>query len=160
MNKKLFNLLFLTLTGGIILRIIEFISIRIRISTIAPEAEWGSEIFYVNLVSSVIIIVAIGMILRKTYDKEAVFKSATLLVIYSFIVWALSEIGAIYGLYSVFSILYLPTDIFAIVSYGLSTVISSQNIALFYLVVFIEKFAPYIFVLFAKKSEAINNSYK
>lgn len=154
-NKNILKLPCLTLIGGIILRIIEFIAIRIRIATIDPNAEWGSEIFYVNLVSSIIIIFIIGMILRKTYDKDIIFKSATLLVIYSFVIWGLSEIGAIFGIYSLFSILYLPTEIFNMISSVLIEIISPQNMILFYLIVFIEKFAPYLFLLFTKKTESV-----
>lgn len=155
MNKNVLKLPLLTLIGGIILRIIEFIAIRIRVSTIDPNAEWGSEIFYVNLVSSLIIIVIIGMILRKTYDKDIIFKSSTLLVIYSFIIWGLSEIGAIFGIYSLFSILYLPTEIFNMISSVLIEIISPQDMVLFYLFIFIEKFAPFLFLLFYKKTESI-----
>ena len=154
-NKNILKLPCLTLIGGIILRIIEFIEIRIRIATIDPNAEWGSEIFYVNLVSSIIIIFIIGMILRKTYDKDIIFKSATLLVIYSFVIWGLSEIGAIFGIYSLFSILYLPTEIFNMISSVLIEIISPKNITLFYLLIFIEKFAPYLFLLFTKKTESV-----
>lgn len=154
MNKKLLRLPILTIIGGVILRIITYIALKIIVE---PSGEWGSKFFYINLVSSLVIIFIVGIILRRTYDKDTFFKSATLLVIYSFIIWGLSEIGQYFGIYSITAslILYLPTEIFNIITSVLREMTSTQSMALIYGFVFIEKFAPYLFLFFAKKGDNI-----
>ena len=59
-------------------------------------------------------------------------------------------------MYSIFSILYLPVEIFNVVSSILFKLFSIESMALGYLIVFIEKLAPYVFLLFAKNTESIN----
>lgn len=154
MNKKLLKLPILTIIGGIILRIIDYITLKIIVE---PSGEWSSKFFYINLVSSIVIIVSIGMILRRTYDKDTFFKSATLLVTYSFIIWGLSEIGQFFGIYSTITslILYFPTEVFNVITSVLREITSTQSMALIYVFIFIEKFAPYLFLLFAKKDDNI-----
>jgi len=159
MNKELLKLPILTTIGGIILRIINSITMPIFVK---KTTDWTSkvdtQIFYTNLISSLIIIVVIGIIIRKTYDKKTLFKSSTLLVIYSFLIFGLSEVTRYFGVYPITAslILYLPTDIFSIITTVLMEITSTVNIKLIYVFVIIEKFAPYLFLLFVKDSK---NSY-
>lgn len=157
MNKKLLKLPILTLIGGIILRIIYRITIHFLVKgTTDWTSEVGTKLFYIDIISSIIIFIVIGIILRKTYDRKTLFKSATLLVIYSFLIFGLSEITQHFGIYSITAslILYLPTEIFNIITSILREITSTTSITLIYVFIIIENFAPYLFLLFVKEPKA------
>ena len=154
MDNKLLKLPILTLIGGIILRIINRITISILLKM---NIGIDPGLFYVDLIFSIIIFIVIGIILKKTCDKKTIFKSATLLVGYSFFLFALSEVINYIGIYAIkfFSILhlwlYLPTEIFNVITSILIKVTSTESMALIYVFIIIEKFAPYLFLLFVKE---------
>ena len=154
MNKKLLKLPVLTLIGGIILRIIAYIT---ALTLIRGTSEWtlemGTTAFYIQLVISIILFVVIGIILHTIYNRKTFVKSATLLVIYSIIIFALEQITQYFGTYSMIIYwLYLPVEIFTIITSVLARVSTAESINWMYVIPSL--FAPYLFVLFGKKSES------
>lgn len=156
MNKKLFKLPFLTAIGGIILRIINHFIILIMVRrTNEWTLQMGTAQFYIELILSILIFVLIGIILRKTYYRKDFLKSSTLLVIYSIIVLILEQVAQNLGIYNIgFSLfLYLPIEIFTIITSVLSRLSSADVINLLYVIP--STFAPYLFIVFGKKSKDI-----
>lgn len=154
MDNKLLRLPILALIGGVLLRMIDRIAISILVrGTTDWTSEIGTKLFYINFISSILIFIIIGRILKKNYDRKTLFRSATLLVIYSFLIFGLTEIAQYFGTYPVTSslILYLPTEIFSIITSVLMRITSTQNITLIRIFVIIENFAPYLFLLFVKE---------
>lgn len=154
MNKKLLKLPVLTLIAGIILRIADFITVFILTK---GTSEWtpeiGTTVFYVRLVISIILFVVIGIILHRIYDRKALVKPATLLVIYLIAIFALGQIVEHFGTYSViFYWIYIPVEIFTIITPVLARVGGAESINWIYAIPSL--FAPYLFVLFGKKSES------
>ncbi|HHW00232.1 MAG TPA: hypothetical protein GXX36_11835 [Clostridiaceae bacterium] len=151
MMKKLLVLPALTLIGSAILRIADVITSAILV---AGTSEWtlekGTTAFYVRLILSVILFVIIGIILRRNYDRKTIAKSATLLVIYSIVIFALEQITQYYGTYSmIFYWLYIPFEIFTIITWALARISTAENINWIYAIPSL--LAPYLFVLFGKR---------
>ena len=75
MNKKLLKLPVLTLIGGIILQIADYIT---AFTLVKGTSEWtlemGTTAFYIRLVLSIIFFVVIGIILRRIYDRKTLVK--------------------------------------------------------------------------------------
>lgn len=156
-NKKIFKLPILTLVGGIVFRIINQIIISLMMSgTNEWTLEMGTTIFYIDVVLSLIIFIVIGIILRKTYDRETFLKSATLLVIYSIIILVVEQGTQYFGPYNIGNslYLYLPVEIFVIITSALARVSTSESINWMYAIPSL--FAPYLFMLFAKNSKMIS----
>lgn len=157
MNKRLLKLPILTLIGGIILRIINHIIILIMVR---GKNEWTLEMgtmqFYIDLILSISIIVIIGLVLRKTYDRKDFLKSATLLVVYSILILVVEQLIQYLGIYSVgFSLLfYLPIEMFTIITSLLAKVSNGEVINWLYVLPSI--FAPYLLVLFGKESKDVS----
>jgi len=149
--KKILLLPFLTLIGGIILRIADFITAFILVKETSEwTLEMGTTAFYVRLVLSIILFVIIGIILRRIYDRKTFVKSATLLVIYSVVIFALEQITQYFGKYSMMIYwMYIPFELFTIITSVLARVITAESINWIYAIPSL--FAPYLFVLFGKK---------
>lgn len=154
MNKKLLKLPLLTLIAGIILRIVNYITAFILFKgTSEWTLEMGTTVFYIDLVISIILFVAIGVILRRAFDRKTFIKSATLLVIYSIIIFALEQITQYFGKYSIIIYwTYIPAEIFTTITSLLARVSTAESINWLYAIPSL--FAPYLFVLFGKKSES------
>lgn len=160
MNKKLLKLPVLTLIGGIILRIADYI---IALTLFKGTSEWtlemGTTTFYIRLVISIIIFVLIGIILRKNHDRKTLLKSATLLVIYSIVIFALEQITQLFWTYSMIIYwMYLPVEIFTIITTILARISTAESINWIYAIPSLV--APYIFVLFGKKLKMADNERK
>jgi len=151
MMKKSLILPLLTLIGGIILQIADFITAFILVKgTSEWTLEMGTKAFYVRLIMSVILFVVIGIILRGIYDRKTFIKSTTLLVIYSIVIFALEQITQYFGTYSmIINRLYIPVEIFTIITSVLARVSTAESINWMYVIPSL--FAPYLFVLFGKK---------
>jgi heme exporter protein D len=154
MDKKLLKLPILTLIGGIILRIVNYIT---AFTLIKGTSEWtlemGTTAFYIGLVTSIILFVVIGIILRRIYDRKTFLKSATLLVIYSIVILGLEQITQYFWTYSMIIYwLYLPSEIFTTITSVLARVSTAESINWTYAIPSL--FAPYLFVLFGTKSES------
>ena len=154
MNKKLLKLPILTLIGGIILQIADYIT---AFTLVKGTSEWtlemGTTAFYIRLVLSIIFFVVIGIILRRIYDRKTLVKSATLLVIYSIVILALEQITQYLGIYSMIIYwMYLPVEIFTIITSVLARASTAESINWTYAIPTL--FAPYLFILFGKKSES------
>jgi len=151
MDKELFKLPVLTLLGGIVYRIVNFVIVLLMVR---GSDEWtlemGNIVFVVDLVMSVVIFIVIGIILCKTYDRKTIFKSATLLVIYSIIVLILEQVTQHLGVYNIrISMwLYLPVEIFTIITSALARISSAESINWLYALPAL--FAPYLFLFFGK----------
>lgn len=154
MNKKLLKLPVLTLIGGIILRIVDYITVFIFFKgTSEWTFEMGTTAFYIRLVISIILFVAIGIIVRRIYDRKTLVKSATLLVIYSIVIFALEQITQYCHTYSMAIYwMYLPVEIFTTISSVLAKFSTAESISLTYAIPTL--FAPYLFVLFGKNLKA------
>ena len=154
MNKRLLRLPVLTLLGGIILRIVDYIT---ALTLIKGSSEWtlemGTTAFYIRLAISIILFVVIGIILRRIYDRKTFVKSTTLLVIYSIVIFALEQITQYFGTYSMIIYwMYIPVEIFTSITSVLARVSTAESINWTYAIPSL--FAPYLFVLFGKKSES------
>ena len=151
MDRELFKLPALTSIGGFILRIIEYITVRILLK---GTTEWtlkmGRITFFIDLVSNLIIFIMVGMIIRRIYTRKMIMKSATLLVIYSIILLALEQITQYFGIYNlIIHSLYLPVSIFTIITSILMKISPAETITWIYAIPSL--FAPYLFVLFGRK---------
>lgn len=153
MNKKLLKLPVLTLIGGIILRIADYITAYILVKgTSEWTLEMGTTAFYIRLVMSIVFFVVIGIMLRRIYDRKAFAESATLLVIYSIAILALEQITQYLGTYNMIIYwMYLPAEIFTTITSVLARVSTAESINWTYAIPSL--FAPYLFILFGKKSE-------
>ncbi len=154
MNKKLLKLPVLTLIAGIILQIADSIT---ALAVLKGALEWTPEmettVFYIRLVISIILFVIIGIILHKIYDRKTLVKPATSLVIYSIVIFALEQIMKYFGAYSViFYWMNIPIEIFTAITSVLARVSGAGSINWIYAIPSL--FAPYLFVLFGKKSES------
>jgi len=154
MNKRILILPGLTLIGGIILRIVDFVTAFVLIKgngTSEWTLEMGTIAFYVRLVMSVIVFAVIGIILRRIYDRRTFVKSATLLVIYSIIVFALEQNIQYFWAHMIIYWMYLPWEMFAIITSLLAKISREKTINWIYAIPSL--FAPYLFVLFSKKAK-------
>lgn len=152
MDKNLLKLPVLTLIGGIILRISDYIVTPLLSNGIS---EWtvGMETasFYIRLIITIILFAVIGIILRRSYDKSTMIKSATLLVIYSIIVVVIEQMAILFGGYNIIILwLYLPLEIFTSIAVLLSRIFNLESINWIYIIPAI--FSPYLFILFVKKT--------
>lgn len=147
MNIKLFKLPILTSIGGIIFYLLNFIIAFLGFGGIWTPKQ-SIILSYIPLILAIIILIIIGIILRRTYDRKDFIKSSTLLVIYSIIILIVQRLSLYFGIYNstVDFILYLPTTIFQIMI-SLSTKYNNSEIVnLIFLI--LSLFEPYIFVLF------------
>lgn len=150
MNKEILRLPLYTLIAGFILGIINLITIRILIrGTNEWTLEMGKTVFYIELILSIIAFVFIGILLRQKYNRTDFFKSATLLVIYSAVVFLLEQIMQYWGFYSMInSYLYLPVSIFTVITSLVARISNLEHIKWLHVIPSI--FAPYLFLLFSK----------
>jgi len=151
MDKTLFKIPILTLIGGIIYRIANFVIIFLMVK---GSNEWtlemGTTVFYIDLVISIIIFGVIGIILSKTCDRKTIFRSSTLLVIYSIILLILEQVTQYFGVYNIGINLwlYLPVEIFTIITSALARISTAESINWTYAIPAL--FAPYLFSIFGK----------
>lgn len=155
MNKKLWKLPVLTSIGALILHILVFIFIFVGYG-----GSWTPRVArlltYVPLALNILLVLIIGLILRRTYDKKTFFKAASLLVIYSIVISILQRAIIYLGIdnFTFNFILYLPIELFGMIE---SLFLRTQNpYTTNWILVFITLFEPYIFLLFAKKSKNIS----
>jgi len=152
MDKNLLRLPVLTLIGGIILRISDYVIIPV-LSNGSSQWTGGMETasFYIQLIITIILFAVIGIILRRSYDRRTMIKSATLLVIYSIIVVVIEQLAIHFGAYNIIILwLYLPLEIFTSIAVLLSRIFNLESINWIYIIPAI--FSPYLFVLFVKKT--------
>lgn len=156
MNRKLFKLPILTSIGGIIFYLLNFILAFLGFGGIWTPRQ--SEILsYIPLILSVIILIIIGMILRRTFSRKDFIESATLLVIYSIIILIVQKISLYFDIYNetIDFILYIPTAIFQTMIL-LSTKFNNSKVvnSIFLILSLLE---PYIIVFFGygKTSEIV-----
>lgn len=160
MNKKLLRFPVLTLIGGNILRLSDYIVLPTVLSNGATQ--WTSEMqtasFYILLITTIILFAVIGIILRRSYDKSTMIKSATLIVIYSIIVVVIEQMAILTGAYNIIILwLYLPFEIFISIAVLLSRTFNLESLNWIYIIPAI--FSPYLFVLFVKKTNvSLENS--
>lgn len=154
MTERLLKLPVLTLIGGIILRIVIYITASTLVKgTSKWTLEMGTIAFYIQLALSIVIFVVIGIKLRKIYNRKTFVKSATLLVIYSIVILAVEQITQHFGTYSMIIYwMYLPVEIFTTITSLLARISPAESINLIYAIPSL--FAPYLFVLFGKKTES------
>lgn len=151
MNIKLFKLFVLSLIAGVILRISDYV---VAFILLGRTAEWTDEMltfsFYIQLVLSITAFVIIGLILRKEYDRKSFAQSATVLVVYSIIIFALEQLAQYFHTYSLIIYrLFIPMEIFTIITSALARLSTAETINWMYVIPSL--FAPYLFVLFGKK---------
>lgn len=156
MSKELLKLPLLTLAAGIILRMTDYITVRLLIrGTTEWTLEMGTTAFYVRLFLSVALFVGIGLLLRKKYSRITFMKSATLLMVYSVLIFAIEQITQHFGSYSmIIYYLYIPVDMFTIITSVLARISSAERITWLYIVPSL--FASYLFLLFSKKTISKN----
>ena len=155
MDKNLLKLPVLTLIGGIILRLSDYIVVPAVLSNGATQ--WTGEMqtasFYIQLIITFILYAVISIILRRSYDRNTMIKSATLLVIYSIIVVVIEQMAILIGAYNIIILwLYLPLEIFTSIAVLLSRTFNLESLNWIYVIPAI--FSPYLFVLFVKKTNS------
>lgn len=153
MDKNLLKLPVLTFIGGIILRIFDNFVVPEEISNGAYQwtAEMQTASFYNRLIITIILFAIIGIIIRRSYDKRTIIKSATLLVIYSIVLVVIGQMAVLFGTYNAIILwLYLPLEIFNSIAILLSRIFNLESINWIYIIPAI--FSPYLFVLFVKKT--------
>jgi hypothetical protein len=158
MEGILLKLPFLTLIGGIILRIVDFITASILVKgTTVWTLEMGTTVFYIRLTITIILCIVIVVILHKIYDRKTLAKSATLLVVYSIAIFALEQVTQNFAAYNmIIHWLYLPVEIFTIITSILARVFVTESLHWTYVIPSL--FAPYLFVLFGKNVKTELNS--
>lgn len=155
MDKNLLKLPVLTLIGGIILRLSDYIVVPALLSNGASQ--WTGEMqtasFYIQLIITIILYAVIGIILRRSYNRNTMIKSATLLVIYSIIVVVIEQMAIFIGAYNIIILwLYLPFEIFISIAVLLSRTFNIESLDWIYIIPAI--FSTYLFVLFVKKTNS------
>ncbi|SHK88965.1 hypothetical protein [Desulforamulus aeronauticus] len=156
MNKELLKLPLCTLAAGIILRTADYITVRLLIrGTTEWTLEMGTTAFYVRLFLSVSLFAGIGLLLRKRYSRITFIKSATLLMLYSVVIFAIEQVTQHFGSYSmIIYYLYIPVDMFTVITSFLARISDAGSINWLYAIPSL--FAPYLFLLFSKKSASQN----
>lgn len=154
MSKELLRLPAYTLAAGIVLRVISAITIRI---TTVNSSEWTPEVsavlFWVDVVCSVALFVAIGLRLRNTYTRADFCKAATLLLAYHLIVFAVEQLTQCWGVYNMaINYLFLPTRLFVVITQTIGRISNAETLTWVHLIP--SMLAPYLFVLFSKKKES------
>lgn len=152
MNKNQFKLPVLSLLGGALYYLIIFL-----INLLGYGDSWsprvGILLSYIPLALNIIILVIIGLILRKTYDRNAFFKAATILVVYSIVLLAFRRLAEHFGFSNdiLEFILNLPISLFGIFSnisvrYNLSGILGG-------VLVILSLLEPYILAFFGKEDK-------
>ncbi|MEA4973041.1 hypothetical protein SDC9_144370 [bioreactor metagenome] len=153
MNLKILKLFFLATVAGIILRISDY---AIAYALIKSTGELSAIANTVGVILSIVAVVIIGMKLRKEYDRKMFIKAATVLVVYSIVIFTIERIAQYFNSYSLITYrLCIPTEMF----FPIDLLLMQINIAgIPTWVLFIPSlFAPYLFVLFGKKSTNSNS---
>ena len=150
--KNFLKLPILTLVAGIILRVTDYIIVYILVKGSSEfTLEMGTLMFYIRLILSIAAFVIIGMILRQKYDRTWFLKSTTILVLYSIIILATEQLLQYFATYSILIYwLYLPVEIFTIITSVLARISTASTITWLYAIPSV--LAPYLFVLFSKRS--------
>lgn len=150
MDKKLFKLPFLSLIGGIvfyaIIFLLNFLGYGVTFNPLITKI-----LIQAPLILNILILIIIGMILRKSYDRKTFFKSITLLVIYSFVLLIMQQVMLHFGIENLLVdfILYLPIAIFGIIS---SLLVKDNNTEIIKMIILIVSlFEPYLLMLFSKE---------
>ena len=151
MSKDLMRLPIISLAIGVLLRISDYIiAVFLVRSTNVWTLEMGPTAFYIRLVLSAVLFI-IGGILLKKIDKKVIFKSATLLVIYSILVFFLEQVVQYFGTYNMgIYWLFLPVELYTNITSALARISSVETINWWYALPSLV--APYLFVLFGKGS--------
>jgi len=157
LNFRISKLLLLSTVAGIILRISDY---AIAYALIKNTTEWTETTNAISNIISIVLSIAafviIGINLRKEYDRKMFIKSATVLVVYSILIFTIERIAQYLNSYSlIIYCLYIPTDIFFPIDLLLMqiNIAGIPNWALF----IPSLFAPYLFVLFAKEADSSNS---
>jgi hypothetical protein len=150
-DKAWLKLPLLTLLAGIILRISDRISVAALMrGTNHFTFEMGTTVSSVRTVISIAAFVAIGLYLRKRYDKRFIAKSATILVVYSIAMLVWEQAAQYYGTYIMLIYwMYLPAEMFTGITSVMLRLIDLENTRWIYAIPSL--FAPYLFVLFGKR---------
>lgn len=153
MSIKLFKLFALSSIAGVILRISDYSGALILLG---KTAEWTDEMltisFYIQLILSFTAFVIIGLILRKENDRKSFAQSATVLVVYYLVMFALEQTTQYFHVYSLIIYrLFIPVEIFTVITLALARLSTAETINWVYVIPSL--FAPYLFVLFGKKVE-------
>lgn len=153
MHRKLLKLPVFTFIGGFILHIFNFF-IQIFGYGINFNPTMDKMLSYSFLSMSIIIIIIIGLVLRKTYSRKDFFLSASLLVVYTIILSIIQRITFQFDLYNfTFDfILYLPIAIFGVFRYF--SVIYNDSTILSLLFATFSILEPYVFLIFGKSLKA------
>ncbi|NLB21327.1 MAG: hypothetical protein GX829_11050 [Clostridium sp.] len=155
MDKSILKLPSLTILSALALRIINN---NLIAQMVKDTNEWtiemGNRLLLIDVILSLVIFFIIGITLRKTQDKSMILKSATLLVFYSIAILILEQVTQYYGIYnfSIALILYLPTELFTIITSLISNISPSESINIFFAIPAL--FAPYLFIPFGKNKHS------
>ena len=157
MNLKILKLFFLATVAGIILRISDYAIAYALIKSTGELSDNTNAIANTaGVILSIVAVVFIGMKLRKEYDRKMFIKAATVLVVYSIVIFTIERIAQYFNSYSLITYrLCIPTEMF----FPIDLLLMQINIAgIPTWVLFIPSlFAPYLFVLFGKKPTNSNS---
>ena len=156
MDRKIFKLPLLAAAAGMVLR---FFTQLILIFMMDGNAEWtdrmNTNMFIVRTLMSIALIIGIGLLLRKTFDRRTMLKAATLLALIILAVYIMEQ-TSLYtsGYLTLLHYLYLPGEIFNWVTYLLFMVAGVDNYTRLFVIPHL--LAPYLFMMFTIRTKPLN----
>ena len=154
MDKKYLTVFLYTAAAGAILYVLDLVMAHVFIA-ISPN-EWTLGMSRISMgiswVVSVLMILFIGLKLRKIYDRKDCLTAAALMMAYGAI-WLVGERLILssdwYGFYSIWTYLHFPMGVFSFVTQIVMQLVDLESHIWLYAVPSI--FVPFVFLLFCKK---------
>lgn len=109
----------------------------------------GDQAFYVNIIVSLILFILIGIRISKIYTAKTCFISASIVVGYALLLLLAEQLSQHYKMLDLFQLtyyLFIPLDIFTVITSLLAKISKAEPITWLYAVP--AMFAPYLFLLF------------
>ena len=114
------------------------------------------QMLYVQLIVSVILFIIIGIRISKIYSTKICFMSASIVVVYSIVTLLIEQLSQHYGLFDMTQLsyyMYIPLEIFIIITSVLVRLSRSDSINWLYAIPAI--LAPYLFLLFTRERQGV-----
>lgn len=160
MKNKLLRVPIISIVCGIILNIISQAIIFIMVKgTNAFTEHMSTTHTFITGTLAIIFIVFTGLFFLRDMNKKEVIHSAAIVSIYSIILLALEQIFQALGLFSLMmfvdTVLYIPLHMYSAL-FSLLFKLTHWN---FYFGIFLSLLSPFLYVLFARKTERGKKEY-
>lgn len=155
MRKDLLKLPLYLFLAGLLMRGITRIAVWgiMKIST-ERAFQMDVQMLYVQLIVSFILFIIIGIRISKIYSTKTCFKSGSIVVVYSIVTLLIEQFSQHYGLFDLTQLsyyLYIPLEIFIVITSVLARLSRSDSINWLYAIPAV--FAPYLFLLFTRERQ-------